>query len=149
MTETLPPIELDEFLHHAPEKVWRALTTPSLMSQWLMENNFEAVVGHRFSMKGIPVPAVGFTGLVDSEVLVVDPPHVLSISGQDGVNGNALRSTVTWTLVPQGAGTRLFLRHEGFDASDPSQAIAHRIMGGGWRSQVLTRLVTVLEELDA
>ena len=146
MAETLAPIEVDEFLPHSPAKVWRALTTPALMEKWLMKNDFEPVVGHRFSMQGIPVPAVGFTGLVDSEVLIVEPEKRLSISWRDGGNGNALRSTVTWTLVPEGTGTRLFLRHDGFDASDPTQVIAHRIMSGGWRSQVLSRLVALLAE---
>ena len=146
MTETLEPIEVDQFLPHPPAKVWRALTTSSLMAKWLMENDFEPVVGHRFSMKGIPVPAVGFTGLVDSEVLVVEPEKKLSISWRDGGNGNALQSVVTWTLVPEGDGTRLLLRHDGFDASDPTQVVAHRIMSGGWRSQVLTRLVALLDD---
>ena len=111
-----------------------------------MENDFEPVVGHRFRMQGIPVPAVGFSGLVESEVLAVEPEKLLSISWKDATDGNALRSTVTWTLVPEGAGTRLLLRHDGFDASDPTQVVAHRIMSGGWRSQVLSRLVTLLDE---
>ncbi len=142
---TLAAIEVDEFLPHPPAKVWRVLTTPSLMAKWLMENDFEPVVGHRFRMQGIPVPAVGFTGQVTSEVLEVVPGEKLSISWADALGGNALSSVVTFTLVPEGTGTRLFLRHAGFDPSDPTQVIAHRIMSGGWRSQVLSRLVELLD----
>lgn len=146
MTDTLAPIELDEFLPHPPAKVWRALTTPSLLAKWLMNNDFEPVVGHRFSMQGIPVPAVGFTGLVDSEVIAIEPERMLQISWSDAGHGNALASTVTFRLEPEGTGTRFFLRHDGFNASDPAQVAAHRIMSGGWRGQVLPRLIAVLDE---
>jgi uncharacterized protein YndB with AHSA1/START domain len=90
------------------------------------------------------VPAVGFTGLVASEVLELQPESLLKISWRDAGQGNALASTVTFTLIPEGTGTRVVIRHDGFDASDPAQVAAHRIMSGGWRSQVLPRLVTVL-----
>lgn len=144
MTRTLPPIELDEFFPHPPVVVWRALTDSRLMASWLMENDFEPVVGHTFQMKGIPVPAVGFTGQVASEVLQVEENHLLSISWRDAGSGNALSSTVTWRLEPEGDGTRLFLTHDGFDPADPTQVIAHRIMSGGWRSRVIPRLTEVV-----
>src|SRR5580692_11113718 len=98
---SLAPIELDEYFPHPPEKVWRAITTRELLAAWLMENDFEPVVGHRFQMKGIPVPAVGFTGLVASEVLEIDPPRRLVISWADALEGNALKSTVTFEVVPK------------------------------------------------
>lgn len=47
-------------------------------------------------------------------------------------DGSALESTVTFTLEPEGGGTRLFLAHEGFDPGDSYQAAARRIMGDGW-----------------
>jgi uncharacterized protein YndB with AHSA1/START domain len=144
MTDVLAPIEVDEFLPHPVAKVWRAITDPALLARWLMENDFEPVLGHKFTMRGIPVPAVGFTGLVASEVLELVPESVLKISWRDAGQGNALASTVTFTLVAEGTGTRLVIRHEGFDPSDPAQVAAHRIMSGGWRGQVLPRLVDVL-----
>jgi uncharacterized protein YndB with AHSA1/START domain len=36
---------------HPPEKVWRALTDPQAIAQWLMKNNFEARVGHKFQFR--------------------------------------------------------------------------------------------------
>ena len=47
---------------------------------------------------------------------------------------------MTWNLVPEGRGTRLMLRHEGFDPDDPYQRQALKIMGRGWRSHVLRAL---------
>ena len=102
MSLTLTAIELDEFLPHPPAKVWRALTEPALIAAWLMENDFEPVIGHRYTMRGTPVPAVGFSGLVASEVLEIDPERLLRISWRDAEAGNNLNSTVTWTLVPEG-----------------------------------------------
>lgn len=148
MQEHMPAIELDEFLPHPPEQVWHALSDPALIAGWLMENDFSPVVGHQFQMRGIPVPAVGFSGLVASEVLAIDPGKLLQISWRDAHSGNALFSTVTWTLTPEGTGTRLHLTHDGFNAADPTQVAAHRIMGGGWRSQVLPRLISTLAQLE-
>lgn len=140
----LDPIDVDERMQHPPEAVWRALTTPELLAQWLMENDFEPVVGHRFTMRGIPVPAVGFSGVVASEVLEIEEGKRLVISWRDAEGGNALASTVTFTVAPDGDGARLFIRHEGFDEADAAQASAHRIMSNGWRDQVLPRLTALL-----
>ncbi|WP_427175182.1 SRPBCC family protein [Arthrobacter sp. 92] len=148
MQEQMAAIELDEVLPQPPAQVWHALSDPALIARWLMENDFSPVVGHRFQMRGIPVPAVGFSGLVASEVLAIEPGKLLQISWRDAHSGNALFSTVTWTLTPEGSGTRLHLRHHGFNPEDPTQVAAHRIMGGGWRSQVLPRLISTLAQLD-
>lgn len=148
MGEQLTTIEVEEFLPHPPAKVWRALTEPELIARWLMENDFQAVVGHQFQMRGIPVPAVGFSGLVASEVLELDAGKRLRISWRDANSGNSLNSTVTWSISPEDTGTRFFLVHEGFNPNDPTHVASHRIMSGGWRNQVLPRLVQTLAELD-
>lgn len=92
---------------------------------------------------------MGFSGLVASEVLEIDPERLLRISWRDAKAGNDLDSRVTWTLVPEGAGTRLFLIHEGFDPEEPSHVVAHRIMGGGWRGQKLKKLIETLARTGA
>jgi uncharacterized protein YndB with AHSA1/START domain len=148
MTDALTAIEVDRFLPHPPSVVWRALTTPELLARWLMPNDFRPVVGHRFRMQGVPVPAVGFSGKVSSEVLEVQQERLLRISWSDAEEGNALASTVTFTLVPEGTGTRLLLRHAGFDPADPSQVTAHRIMSGGWASRIVPALEALLPSLD-
>lgn len=138
-------IESDEFLPHRPALVWSALTDPELLGRWLMANDFEARVGHRFTFRTDPVPAQGFTGVIECEVLRVDPPRELAISWASA----HLDTTVTWRLVPEGDGTRLFLTHDGFDESDPRQALTMKILGGGWRGHLVGRMRELLVELDA
>lgn len=149
MTAPLAPIHVDEYLPHPPAAVWRALTEPPLIADWLMDNNFEPVVGHDYIMRGTPVPAVGFSGLVASRVLDLRDGRLLRISWRDAEAGNDLQSTVTWTLAPEGTGTRLDLVHEGFDPAEPSHAVAHRIMAGGWQGHLLTRLKETLGRIAA
>lgn len=50
-----------------PERVWRALTDPDELEAWLMENDVEPRVGHRFQFRDEPKP--GWRGVVDCEVL--------------------------------------------------------------------------------
>lgn len=138
-------IHVDQFLPHPPERVWRVLTEPDLLARWLMPSDFAPEVGHRFSFRTDPVPATGFDGVVHCEVLDLVPGQRLRISWRSGA---AFASTVTWTLVPEGAGTRLLLEHAGFDVDDPEQLLALRIMGGGWRSRMPRRLAALLDELS-
>jgi uncharacterized protein YndB with AHSA1/START domain len=99
---------------HPPEKVWRALTQPKLIAEWLMKNDFRPVVGHRFTFHTDPMP--GWNGVVDSEVLVADPPRELSYrwnsSGEEAKNG--LQTVVTFTLTPTANGTHLRMEQSGF-----------------------------------
>lgn len=136
-------IHVDEFLPHPPSRVWRALVEPDQLALWLMPNDFKPVVGHRFTFSGKPVAATGFSGTVWCEVLDLQPERVLSISWADP-DGNRSETVVTWTLRPEGRGTRLFLEHRGFDPDDPVQQLARQIMDGGWRGHVIRRLHEVL-----
>jgi uncharacterized protein YndB with AHSA1/START domain len=61
---------------HPPEKMWRALTQGALIEEWLMPNDFQPVVGHRFNFRSTPMPH--WNGVVDCEVLVVEPNQRLS-----------------------------------------------------------------------
>jgi uncharacterized protein YndB with AHSA1/START domain len=134
-------IHVDEFLGHPPARVWKALTDPVLLAKWLMPNDFRAVVGHRFTFLTDPRPNVGFDGVVHCEVLAVEPERLLRISWR----GGTLDTTVTWTLAPEGRGTRLFLEHDGFDPDDPTQQFSRRIMDGGWRSKVMAAFRAALD----
>ncbi|MFD9540768.1 SRPBCC domain-containing protein [Streptomyces sp. NPDC060022] len=147
--DDLTTIRVDHFLAHPPAKVWRALTEPELIAEWMMPGDFRLEVGHRYTMTAVPRPNTNFSGTIQAEVLAYDVERMLSVRWQDAVEsrGNAADWTITWTLEPEGRGTRLFLVHAGFDPDDPAQQMAHRIMGGGWRSYVRTALENVLTDL--
>jgi uncharacterized protein YndB with AHSA1/START domain len=133
-------IVTDSFLPYAPEKVWAALTDSTLLADWLMPNDFVPTVGHRFTFETAPAPGQDFDGTIRCEVLTLDPPKQLTISWK----GGTLDSIVTWRLESEGTGTRLFLTHDGFDESDPVQAVTKRILGGGWSGKMASRLALVL-----
>lgn len=125
---------------HPPEKIWRALTQPHLIAEWLMRNDFAASVGHRFNLRG------DWGGVLDCEVLVVEPRETLSYSWNHAHDDPAfaLESIVTFTLTPTAAGTLLRMEQTGF-LPDQKQAF-----GGarhGW-AQFLDKLEQTLAHAD-
>jgi uncharacterized protein YndB with AHSA1/START domain len=105
---TTRSLVIEREMPHPPEKIWRALTEGSLIKQWLMENDFQPVVGHRFQFRATPVP--NWNGIVDCEVLIVEPNKKLSYSwGSLG-----LGSVVVWTLAATEGGTRVRMDQSGF-----------------------------------
>jgi uncharacterized protein YndB with AHSA1/START domain len=126
---------------HPPEKIWRALTQPHLMEEWLMKNDFAAVVGHRFNLRG------EWGGVLDCEVLEVEPHRTLSYTWDFDHEDPAfnLKSVVTFTLTPTGGGTLLRMEQAGFR---PEQKQASGGAQLGWR-QFLAKLEAVLERQGA
>ena len=123
MTDTRTLVIERQFAH-PPEKVWRALTEGSLVKEWLMENDFQPVVGHRFNFRAKPVP--NWNGVIDCEVLIVEPNKKLSYTW--GTLG--LGSEVVFTLVPAEGGTLLRMEHSGFA---PDQENAYKGANYGWQ----------------
>jgi uncharacterized protein YndB with AHSA1/START domain len=109
LTRTLT---IERELPHPQEKVWRALTEGQLIEEWLMKNDFRPVVGHRFQFRSTPVP--NWNGVIDSEVLVVEPKSRLAYSW--GTLG--LESVVTWTLTPTEGGTHIRMEQSGFGSEE-------------------------------
>ena len=103
----------------APDRIWRALTQPQLIADWLMKNDFAPVVDHRFTLRGD-------WGAVDCRVLAVEPNKALSYTW----DAMGLESVVTWTLTPVDGGTRLRMVHNGFRL--PLNEVALKGMTGGW-----------------
>ena len=103
---------------HPLDKVWRALTQGPLLEAWLMANDFEPVVGHRFTFHMPPMP--GWNGVTDCEVLTVVPNEELSYtwnaSGEEAATG--LRTVVTWTLEPVAGGVLVRMAQSGFREQD-------------------------------
>jgi uncharacterized protein YndB with AHSA1/START domain len=133
---TTASITFDTYLDHAPDRVWRALTDPDKMRRWFMDSDFKPELGHRFALD------MGRWGTTRCEVLALEPRTLLKISWQNP----PLDTTVTWRLVPEGAGTHLHFEHAGFDLDDPRQRGAYDGMSGGWRGKLTDTLVTILRE---
>ena len=111
-------IVIEREMPHPPERVWRALTQGALIEEWLMENDFQPAVGHRFNFRATPMPH--WNGIVDSQVLVVEPNQRLSYSwnasGEEAAGG--LKTVVTWTLTPTKGGVLVRMEQSGFRAVD-------------------------------
>lgn len=114
---------------YPPERVWRALTQPELIEEWLMKNDFKPVVGHRFDLRAD-------WGAVDCQVLAVEPSKVLAYTW----TAYGLESVVTWTLMPTGKGTHLRMEQSGFR---PDQQQAYQGAKYGWQ-KFLANLEQVL-----
>jgi uncharacterized protein YndB with AHSA1/START domain len=110
MTEPAASLSLviEREMPHPPEKIWRALTQGPLIEEWLMKNDFQPAVGHQFSFHATPVP--GWDGVIDSEVLVIEPNSRLSYSWAT----MGTKTVVTWTLTPTTVGTHLRMEQTGF-----------------------------------
>jgi uncharacterized protein YndB with AHSA1/START domain len=103
-------VVVERDLAHPPERIWRALTQPHLIQEWLMKSDFSPAVDHRFSF-------TADWGSVDCRVLVVEPERALAHTWA----AYGLESVVTWTLTPTSTGTHLRMEQTGFRA-DQEQA---------------------------
>jgi uncharacterized protein YndB with AHSA1/START domain len=129
-------VVVERELAHPPEKLWRALTEPHLIEEWLMKNDFKPTIGHRFNLSG------EWGGVLDCEVLVVEPNKELAYTW-NFVHDDAafnLRSVVTFTLTPTRTGTHLRVEQSGFR---PDQRQAFGGANAGWR-QFLAKLEETL-----
>ena len=124
---------------HPPEKLWRALTESQFLAQWMMNNDFQPVPGHKFQFRSDPAP--NWNGIVDCEVLVVEPQKRLSYNW--GVAEN-LQWVVLWTLTPTENGTHLRMEQSGFT---PDQQQAYNGANYGWQ-RFLTNLEQLLPNLN-
>ena len=118
---------------HPPEKIWRALTQPHLIAEWLMQNDFSPVVDHRFRLSAD-------WGAVDCQVQTVEPNKTLSYTWA----AYGLESIVTFTLSPTSTGTRLRMEQTGFR---PDQQQAYQGAKYGWQ-QFFANLEQVVARID-
>ena len=122
-TGEIRTLVIEKEFAHPPEKVWRALTQGALIKEWLMDNDFQPVVGHQFSFRATPVGT--WSGVIESQVLVVEPNQKLSYSwGTLGVD-----TAVTWTLAATRTGTLLRMEQSGFG---PEQDANYKGAKYGW-----------------
>ena len=139
MTET-KSVVIEREIAHPPEKIWRALTQPHLIAEWLMQNDFQPAVGHRFNLRG------DWGGVLDCEVLAIEPNKTLSYTWNHKHEDAAydLQSVVTFTLTQTGSGTHLRVEQSGFRANQK------QALGGakfGWQ-KFLGNLDQLLERTN-
>jgi uncharacterized protein YndB with AHSA1/START domain len=131
-----PEIKLEVVYPYPPERVWRAITDPRELEQWLMPNDFQPRLGHKFEFQSKPAP--GFDGLVRCEILELDVPRRIVYSWR----GGQLDTLVTFTLEPVSHGTRLVLEHRGKGLDGTSDV--HMLLTQGWKRMVEEKLPSVL-----
>jgi uncharacterized protein YndB with AHSA1/START domain len=115
--ETLAVV-VERDMPHPPEKVWRALTQPHLIDEWLMKTDFKPAVDHRFTLRAE-------WGTVDCQVTAIEPNKSLSYRW----DALGLETVVTWTLTPTSSGTHLRMEQTGFR---PDQQQAYQGAKFGW-----------------
>jgi uncharacterized protein YndB with AHSA1/START domain len=132
MSTQTQSVVVERELSYPPEKIWRALTQPHLIEEWLMKGDFKPVVGHHFDFRAD-------WGSVDCQVREVEPNKTLSYTWE----AMGLESVVTWTLSPTSTGTHLRMEQVGFR---PDQQQAYQGARYGWQKffgsleQVLARM---------
>ncbi|WP_119269297.1 SRPBCC family protein [Taklimakanibacter deserti] len=142
-------IVVDEVMPHAPETIWKTLTTGALITRWMMPpKDFAPVPGNRFTYQ--TTPAGAWDGVIRCEVLEVIPNERFSYSWKGGDAGNSgygslLDTIVTWTLSRVADGTRVRLVHSGFVT--PRNDTAFKNMSEGWK-KIIPRLGAVTDEQD-
>ena len=130
--ETLSVV-IEREIPYPPEKIWRALTQPHLIAEWLMKNDFMPVVGHSFNLSAD-------WGAVGCQVMAVELNKTLSYTWA----AYGLESVVTWTLTPTSTGTQLRMEQSGFR---PDQQQAYQGATHGWQ-QFFANLEQVLARID-
>jgi len=130
---------IEREMAHPLETVWRALTQRSLIAQWLMENDFEPVVGRKFKVRHAPMP--NWSGVTECEVLTVEPPTRLVYSWHPF---EGFETIVSWSLTPTKNGTLVHFEQSGFR---PDQKANYRGARYGWM-QFIGGLEHVVAGLD-
>ncbi len=131
-------IVVDEVFPHAPETIWKTLTTGELIGRWMMAPaGFEPVKGKHFTFQTRPAGA--WDGVIHCQVLEVMPNERLVYAWRGGHEGNVgygsrLDTVVTWILSRVENGTRLRLVHSGFVA--PKNDSAFKTMSEAWKKVV-------------
>ena len=132
----------ERLMPYPAHKVWRALTEVPLLDAWLLQSDFQPVAGHRFQFKAPVNP--GWNGIVDCEVLIVEPYERLAYTWNVSQATNGLKTRVTWTLTSVETGTLVRMEQSGFRVNQS------RARGGasyGW-NLFFNRLEQVLMQLN-
>ena len=142
-TDTTAPSQIETIsfeldLHHAPEKVWRALTDPVLLTEWLLPiADLQLAPGAEFTFRTQPYP--GWDGTVSCRFVEIEPQRKLVYTWDVPF----LQTVVTFTLVPTPSGTRLSIVQSGFKPEQKRESGGARYgwkMMGGKLTDLLARI---------
>ena len=100
-------VKLNVFYPYPVKKVWQALTDSRILSIWMMNNDFQPRLGHKFKFESESLP--GIKTVIHCEVVELEKPKRLSYTWQNEVTGEP--SLVIWTLTTVEGGTQLQLKH--------------------------------------
>jgi uncharacterized protein YndB with AHSA1/START domain len=128
---TSDSIVIDMFYPHPVQQVWDALTSSDALEAWLIPNDFEPRVGHRFTFR--TTPDHQWDGVVHCEVVALDKLQRIAYSWHNGM----LATLVTFTIEPAEGGTHLRLEHSGFASSGKAGLTIRDMLASGWNSRVL------------
>ncbi|MBD8868428.1 SRPBCC family protein [Nocardioides donggukensis] len=138
MTETTHlSLEVDQLVDARPETVYRLLTEPELYARWfgpagsvVTVESMDVRLGGRLGLS-IAIPAADLTVGIEGFYEVIEPPTRLVHTWRS--LDEELVTSVTFTLEPQGEGTRLVVTHRGF--VDPVDLESNQ---GGWHDHLAT-----------
>ena len=137
-------VNLKQNYPYTPEELWVALTDVRALSEWLMKtSDFRPQAGYRFQFRSKPTKY--WRGIVDCEVLDVQPNRLLSYSWQGDEGGTV--TVVTWRLEPIPSGTCLTLAHTGFEGIS-GLLLGKLILGPGWKKMMKRKIPMVLQSID-
>jgi uncharacterized protein YndB with AHSA1/START domain len=137
-------IRIERTYPHPPELVWRALTDPDLIAEWLMPNDFAPKIGHRFTMRDKPQP--GWDGIAHLEVLEIDAPRKMRWSWRGGPIDTEVTFRLEPALVYSRPATKLLVEHTGFQGL-PAVLVSF-IMGSGSQTIYGELFPMVLDKLS-
>lgn len=127
---------------HPIERVWQAIASSEAIAQWLMPNDFQPRLGHKFQFR--TKPRGDWDGIVHSEVLACEPPRKLSFTWKS----NMLDTVLHITLEPLAANkTRLLLEHQGFKGM--KAVLLSFLLGSGWGRILRKGIPAVIARMDA
>ena len=143
-------IVVDQVFSHAPETIWKALTTSELMGRWIQmaPTGFEPVNGKQFTLQTSPAGA--WDGVIHCQVLEVIPNERLAYAWKGGHESNVgygsrLDTVVTFTLSRVAEGTRVRLVHSGFVLSKNETTFKN--LSEGWK-KVVRNINTIATEAN-
>ena len=130
---------------YPPEAVWVVLTDPHALAEWMFPNNFSPEVGRivRFQVD----PQGPMTGVMEGKVLAVDRPRRLSYTWVTHTKKEQMPADspkapiVTWTLEPEGDGTRLTLEHTGIEVMPFIFQLMLRMGWGGMTKRYIPKVL--------